>query len=170
MANRRRYTFELAERDPQVVIEEIKGINPFTREPMTIRTSKSVWSPEKREAVNALLAERDGKCNDDGYNFVKFKDGTELQICFGYGGQSGEGSEVNILCKQLNEEAAGFVFDLIRTADMALVREMDEEQRVAVLGVPVDVKVKQRWPQAVALSNSRALIDWLEQGGFHETD
>ncbi|MFO0950475.1 MAG: hypothetical protein U0835_04855 [Isosphaeraceae bacterium] len=160
---RRTYSFGLAERDPDHVTVEKQIINPFTQQPTTVRANvHKPWPPERTDAVNGLLEHHYPQNDDNGYSVLTLPDGTELQICFGYEGGGGEGSEANIVCEEVSEAAAQFLIELLGAANLVLVRDPAEGVPAAVIGPPANPESAGRWPGALVIETPRDLIRWLQ--------
>jgi hypothetical protein len=168
MTGRRSYSFELREVSPRILTETKEYIGPFVGEPMTVPGGQlEPWTEDRSDAVNRLLDERDADRDDDGYSIVTFPEETEVQICFGYNCTDGEGAEVNIYGERVSEEVAGFLIELFRTADQALVPDARRGVPPALVGPLTDPGVRDRWPDAVVIQTPAEMIAWLERVGGH---
>lgn len=161
---RRTYSFELAERDPEFVTIEEHGDDPFTHEPLNIMSEvHRPWPPERTAAVNGLLERYGAVADDNGYSVLTLPDGTEVQICFGYEGGEGEGSEVNVVGEAVSEAAARFLIDVLGAANMVMVAHHGEGVPAAVIGPPRDPESAKHWPDALVIQTPGDLIRWLER-------
>lgn len=179
MANpKRRYTFGLAARDLVVPTPEKWVVNPFTNEKMELagkvgkRKQKPVpgWTPEARAAIEAMFAAREATINDDYYHVVAFPGGDEVQVYFGYDGNGGEGVDVYVDCDAPTEATAGFLFEVIRTGNMALIPYEDQDGPPALIAPPEGPAGDRRWPKATILRTPADLIEWMEQVGSFALD
>lgn len=155
-------TFPLKDVDPSYAIQERTAINPFTREPMTIKARASFWTAERRAAVHSLLEERGATADDDGTARISFDQGAEIGVYLGPDGEGGDESELSIACDGITEEIGQFLFEMLRASDMAIVPEFDEGPPV-VVGSPSASKARKRWPEAVLIEESGELLDWLRK-------
>jgi hypothetical protein len=153
--------FELVDCDPRFEIKEKVCINPFTRQPMTIKARVATWSPERKAAVRSLLDGRKALADEAGVEFVSVLDGTEIRLYFGENGAGGEGSEVGIAGDRISEEAATFLFEVMWLGDMALAAPFGGP--VAVVDTATASKLKKRRRKKVVVGTPIELRLWLEE-------
>jgi hypothetical protein len=155
-------TFELEDCAPQFQIREKTAINPFTREPMILKSKVATWPVERQEAVRDLLEGRGSSTDDAGVGLTSLYDGTELRWYFGDDGTGGKGSEVGIVGDEITFALASILFEVIQAADMAILPPSDEGP-IAVVDSPTASKFKRGRRRKVVVRTVLELKDWLEE-------
>jgi hypothetical protein len=139
-----------------------RGTNPFTGEPVEFHIDEGL-SESEREAVKRLLSEFHAKGPDaDGYYQVTFNDETSVNV--GAGPLDGSIRTVGMAFEiegPVTADVLRFAHRLAVAGNMSVGSAIDPDI-VALVAVPQNPRVRERWPQAVVLESEDTFFQWTQ--------